>query len=65
MREVALSQSLATLNTHELLCVVVRVAVGAPELAFVATVAPMAAEPLVPDVFAPLNAITVIDDATL
>jgi len=65
VRAIALSQSLATLNTHELLRVVTRVAAGVPGSAFVATVAPIAAEPLLPDVSAPLNAITVIEEATL
>jgi hypothetical protein len=44
---------------------VIRLAVGAPDAALPVPVAPMAPEPLVPDVFTPLKLTTVIDDWTL
>jgi hypothetical protein len=45
--------------------VVVTVAVGAPEGALAAWVAPIAPEPFVPDVSMPSNATTVSDETTL
>lgn len=64
VREMALSQSSPTAYTHELFRVVTNVAAGAPELLLVATVAPIAAEPLVPLASAPPNPTTVMDDGT-
>ena len=61
----ALSKSLPTPSTQELSRVVVSVAVGAPEEAFPAPVAPTAPEPLVPEVSTPVKLITVIEAATL
>ena len=43
---------------------VTRLAVGAPRLELPDPVAPIAPEPLVPDVSAPVNATTVIDATT-
>jgi len=65
VRAMALSQSLPTAYTQELLCVVTNVAAGAPELPLAAAVAPIAADPLGPLAFAPPYPTTVIDEATL
>lgn len=61
----ALSKSLPTPKTQELLRVVTSVAVGAPEEALVLFVAPMAPEPPVPVVSAPVKVTTVSDETTL
>ncbi len=61
----ALSKSLPTPNTQELPLVVVSDAVGAPERALFVATAPIAPEPFVPDVSAPIKLMTVIEDATL
>ena len=53
-----------TPSTIESARVVTTWAAGAPELELVAAVAPIAPEPFVPDVSAPMNAMTVIDDIT-
>jgi hypothetical protein len=45
--------------------VVTRVAVGTPELLLVAALAPIAPDPLAPEVSAPVKLTTVIDDVTL
>ena len=63
VRALALSQSLPTANTHELLRVETSVAVGAPLAPLAALIAPMAPEPFEPDVSAPLTATTVMDAA--
>ena len=55
VREIALSQSLPTPITSELLLVVTREAAGAPGLAFPEPIAPMAPEPPVPLVFTPVK----------
>jgi hypothetical protein len=60
----ALSKSLPTPNTHELLCVVASVAVGAPDVLLALRVAPIAPDPLVPDVSTPVKLTTVSEDAT-
>lgn len=65
VRGAALSQSFPTPKTHELLRVVTRLALGAPELAFVAALAPIAPEPFVPDVSTPVKLSTAMDEATL
>ena len=44
---------------------VVKLAVGAPRLEFPVPVAPIAPEPFVPEVSAPIKVITVTDDVTL
>src|SRR5438093_9900150 len=62
VRGVAPSQSFPTPRTHEFARVVVSVAVGAPVLALADRVAPIAPEPLIPDVSTPLKVTTVIDD---
>ena len=49
-------------NTQELARVVVTEAVGAPLAAFVDAIAPMAPDPFVPDVSAPVNDTMVIAD---
>jgi len=59
-----LSQSLPTPKTQEPFRVVTRVALGAPALLLVAALAPIAPDPLVPDVSAPVKLTTVIEDAT-
>ena len=64
VRGIPLSQSLPTANTHELLLVVVRPTLGAPAALLAAAVAPMPPDPLLPEVFAPVKATTVIDAAT-
>src|SRR3954468_20856498 len=65
VRAIALSKSLPTPTTQELFLVVVSVAVGAPDAALAPPVAPMAPDPLAPDVSAPVKLITVIDESTL
>jgi hypothetical protein len=50
--------------THELFRVVTKLAEGAPEGALADFTAPIAPEPFVPDVSAPLKLKTVIDEAT-
>jgi hypothetical protein len=60
----ALSQSVPTPNTQELLRVVTSDAVGAPTAALPPPVAPMAPDPFVPDESAPVKLTTVIDDTT-
>src|ERR687888_1762251 len=65
VRAVAVSQSLPTPSTQELFLVVTREAVGAPGLALALAVAPMAPEPLVPEVSTPANVTTVIDEFTV
>jgi hypothetical protein len=61
----ALSKSFPTPKTHELFRVVTRVAVGAPDEAFALRIAPIAPEPLAPEVSTPLKLITVSEEATL
>jgi hypothetical protein len=61
----ALSKSFPTPSTHELLPVVVTVAVGPPVLAFLLAVAPIAPAPLVPEVFTPAKLIMVMEEITL
>jgi len=61
----ALSKSLPTPTTSELLCVVLRVAVGAPLLAYPEPIAPIAPEPYVPVAATPLKVITVIEETTV
>src|SRR5713226_728999 len=61
----ALSKSLPTPNTHELLRVVTSVAVGAPGRALALLVAPMAPDPFVPELSAPVKLTTVSEEATL
>src|SRR5579871_5258861 len=58
-REIALSQSLPTPRTQELLRVVTKEAVGAPLVALPEAVAPTAPEPLLPVVSTPLKLIKV------
>ncbi len=53
-----------TAKTTELARVVVSVAVGAPVAPLAETVAPMAPEPFVPEVSAPVKLTTVMDDNT-
>lgn len=65
VRAMALSQSLPTPKTQELATVVVRLAEGAPEDALALAVAPMAPDPPVPLLLAPVKVTTVIDAATL
>ena len=65
VREIALSWSLPTPNTHEPLRVVTSVAVGAPDAAFALATAPIAPEPLVPLGSTPVKLMTVIDETTL
>jgi hypothetical protein len=65
VRAMALSQSLPTPNTQELLRVVTSVAAGAPGLAFPLAVAPIAPEPLVPEVSIPVKLTTVMEAAAL
>src|ERR687888_390171 len=65
VRAMALSQSLPTPKIQELLRVVVRLAVGAPEATLPLAVAPMAPEPPAPEVSTPVKVTTVIDAATL
>lgn len=65
VRAVALSQSLPTPKTQELLRVVVRLAVGAPVAAFPVPVAPMAPEPPLPVVSVPVKVTTVSEAAWL
>ncbi len=60
----ALSKSFPTPKTQELFRVVISVAVGAPEAALPAPVAPIAPEPLVPDTSTFLKLIKVIDETT-
>src|SRR5882762_7475819 len=60
----ALSQSLATASTKELLRVVVSEAAGAPEAPLALAVAPIAPDPLVPDVSTPAKLMTSIDEGT-
>jgi hypothetical protein len=60
----ALSKSLPTPKTHELLRVVTRLAVGAPEGALFDTAAPIAPDPFVPEGSTPAKAITVIEETT-
>src|SRR5919197_1755199 len=62
---VAVSQSLPTPKTQELLRVVVSDAVGAPAVAFPLPVAPIAPEPPAPEVSTPVKVTTVIAAATL
>jgi hypothetical protein len=62
---IALSQSLPTPNTHELLRVVTSDACGAPELLDPELFAPIAPEPLLPEGSTPLKLTTVMEDATL
>jgi carbamate kinase len=50
--------------TQDPATVVTRVAVDAPDLAFALLIAPIAPEPLVPEVFTPEKDITVRDDDT-
>jgi hypothetical protein len=52
-------------DNQEPLRVVVKLAVGAPLLLLPVSVAPIAPEPFVPEVSAPVKVITVIDDVTL
>src|SRR6266849_2318398 len=59
----AFVKSFPTPNTQELLRVVTSVAVGAPDPAFPLPIAPMAPEPLVPDVSTPVKLITVMEEA--
>lgn len=61
----ALSKSFPTPNIHELFRVVIRVAEGAPDVALALPTAPIAPEPLIPDVSTPLKLMTVIEDDTL
>lgn len=61
----ALSQSLPTPTTRELFLVVIKLAVGIPGFAFPVPTCPIAPEPLVPEVSAPLKLITVMEAATL
>jgi hypothetical protein len=61
----ALSQSSPTPITQELAFVVNREAVGAPGFAFPDPIAPMAPEPLVPVVFAPVKLMTVMEAPSL
>src|SRR4051812_22767298 len=63
VRAVALSKSLPTPNTSELLRVVASVAVGGPPAEFADAVAPMAPDPFVPVVSTFLKLTTVIDPA--
>ena len=65
VRPMALSQSLPTPITQELPRVVTKEAVGAPEVAFPAPIAPIAPEPLAPDIFTPRKLITVIEETAL
>ena len=51
--------------TQEPLRVVVRLAVGAPALEFAVAVAPIAPDPLVPEVSTPVKLITVKEQLTL
>ena len=60
----ALSQSLPTPSTMELLRVVVSEAVGAPEAALALAVAPIAPDPFVPEVSTPAKLMTSIDETT-
>src|SRR6266850_6171983 len=64
VRARAPSQSLPTPNTSELLRVVTRDAAGASAGELLPPVAPMAPEPLVPDVSTPLKLTTVMAAAT-
>ena len=64
MRVTALSQSVPTPNTHELLRVVTSDAVGAPAAELPPPVAPIAPDPLVPVMSTPVKATTVMDDTT-
>ena len=65
VRAIALSKSLPTPTTQELFLVVVRVAVGAPDAALAPPIAPMAPDPLDPEVSAPMKLTTVMDERTL
>src|SRR5258708_39568883 len=56
--------SAATAKTTELARVVVRFAVGAPVAPLAVTAAPIAPEPFVPEVSAPVKLTTVMDDNT-
>src|SRR5688572_4250307 len=62
VRAAAPSQSLPTPKTHELARVVVNVAVGAPLGEFADTVAPIAPDPLTPEVSTPVKLTTSSDD---
>ncbi len=57
----ALSQSVPTPKTQELLRVVTKLAEGAPEDALALPVEPIAPEPEVPDVSTPVKVTTVIE----
>src|SRR5690348_8799568 len=63
VRAMALSQSAPTPKTQELFLVVTTEPVGAPDAELNVPLAPMAADPLLPLVSAPLNATTVIEAA--
>src|SRR3982751_6203706 len=63
VRDTALSKSLPTPNTRELLRVVTSVAVGGPPAEFADAVAPIAPDPFVPVVSTFLKLTTVIDPA--
>jgi hypothetical protein len=65
VRLIALSQSLPTPNTQDPFRVVVSETDGAPEEALFPFVLPIAPEPLVPLVSAPVNVTRVMDAATL
>jgi hypothetical protein len=65
VRAVVRSVSVPTPITQELFRVVITVPVGAPVLALVLAVAPIASEPFVPDVDVPVKATTVMDAGTL
>lgn len=64
VRDNALSKSFPTPTVKELFWVVVRLAVGPPPDAWPEPMAPMAPEPLVPEMSIPLKLITVMDDTT-
>jgi hypothetical protein len=60
----ASSESLPTPNTHESLRVVTTLALGAPDDALLLAVAPIAPDPLIPDVSTPVKLTTVMEDRT-
>ena len=65
VRATARSQSVPTPKTQELSLVLTNDAVGAPDTALALAVAPIAPDPFVPEESTPLNAATVMEDATL
>src|ERR1017187_8177116 len=64
VRDIALSKSFPTPTVSELFWVVIRLAEGPPLEAWPEPTAPMAPEPLGPEMFTPVKLMTVIDDAT-